>query len=204
MMKLIFYRFVSSVLLTMLTINLAAKMWPVIQPLEEKCIFTDVGKNSADTPFTSYIKDATGSPIYKLECHNGNYEDQSVMNFSGDFQCALFAMNGKIVTSGNLLAANTKNELSSSWWNRGRMRSVQLRGDCLRYPEYSTDRHFRLRGMLVNLRFTNAQWSTAIAKEGNPLLSGFTFIFSAFPEKSNRAARAEEVASPEPPKSCYP
>lgn len=134
-----------------------ASKWPVIQRLEEKRVFMNPGQNNADTPFVALIKDNSGVPVYKLECHNGNYEDESEMNFSGDFQCALFAYNGTTRVSGNLLAANTRNELSTDWWNRGRMRSAQFRGECLKYPEYSTARHFKLRGMLLTLRFTDVQ-----------------------------------------------
>jgi len=82
------------------------------------------------------------------------------MNLSGDFQCGLFALKGTTRTSGNLLAADTKNELSTDWWNRGRMRAAQLRGECLKHPEYSTDRRFKLRGMLLTLRIADVKWST--------------------------------------------
>lgn len=181
-----------------------ASMWPVIRSLEEKRVFINPGKDNADTPFVTIIRDNEGVPAYKLECHNGNYDDESEMNFSGDFQCALFAVKGKALVSGNLLAANTKNELSTDWWNRGRLRSVQIRGECLKYPEYSTVRHFKLRGMLLTLRFTEVGWSSAKDQQNNPLIGKFTFTANVVPDPTAKSSRAEEVEGPAPPTSCYP
>lgn len=181
-----------------------ASKWPVIRPLEENKVFINPGQNNADTPFVAFIKDNEGVPTYKLECHNGNYEDESEMNFAGDFQCALFAVKGTTRTSGNLLAADTKNELSTDWWNRGRMRVAQLWGECLRYPEYSTDRRFKLRGMLVTMRFTNVKWDPRKDQQSEPRIAGFTFIFEAVPDESAQTSRAVVVAGPRPPKACYP
>ncbi len=145
-----------------------ASNWPIIQPLHGQRTFINPGRGNADTPFLALIKDAGGVPIYKLECHNGNYENESEMNFSGDFQCALFALKGDALASGDLLAANTRNEQSTDWWNRGRMRSAQLREPCLAFPEYSTDRRFKLRGMLITLRFSGIQWSAHKNQQNTP------------------------------------
>jgi hypothetical protein len=196
----------SFILAMVFAIDLSAEVnkWPVIQPLQAKRAFRYLGTGDADTPFLAFIKSEKGAPAYKLECHNGNYESGSEMNFSGDFQCALFAIKGSTLTSGDLLAANTNNELSTDWWNRGRMRSAQLRGECLKYPEYSTDRRFRLRGMLLTLRFTDMQWGPRKDRQNNPLLTGFTFIFKAVPDESALGSRAEEVTGPKPPEACYP
>ena len=132
------------------------------------------------------------------------------MRFSGDFQCALFAVGESGDSTGNLLAANTKDEQSTAWWNRGRMRLAQLRGVCLAYPEYSTVRHFKLRGMVITLRFTDIGWSATKDQQNNPLLAKFTFTLDVVPDKAARGPRDEQterVASPKgpkPPSSCYP
>ena len=178
--------------------------WPVIQSLTEKHIFNNAGANGSDTPVVAFVKDTQGVPVYKLECHNGIYDDESEIAFSGDFQCALFAIKGSTFTSGDLLAANTKNELSTDWWNRGRMRSAQLRGECLKYPEYSTDRRFKLRGMLLTLRFTDMQWGPPKDQQKSPVLSGFTLILKVVPDESAHSSRAEVVTGPKPPTACYP
>ncbi|MGH9326727.1 MAG: hypothetical protein ACRD2B_08605 [Terriglobia bacterium] len=181
-----------------------ASKWPVIRPLGGKKVFINPGQDNADTPFTAFIKDRDGAPVYKLECHNGNYEDESEMNFSGDFQCALFAVKGTTRTSGNLLAADNKKELSTDWWNRGRMRAAQLRGECLKYPEYSTDRRFKLRGMLLTLRFADVKWNPRKDQQNEPRLAGFTFLVRVVPDESAQSSRAELPAGSKPPSACYP
>ena len=187
-----------------IALSAEANKWPTVQSLEEKRVVIDLGKEGADAPVVTFIKDIGGVPIYKLECHTGDYENESEMNFSGDFQCAMFAVKGTTLTSGNLLAADTKDELSTDWWNRGRVRSTQLRGECLHYPEYSTDRRFRLRGMLVTLRLADIRWGTRRDQQGNPLLAGFTLVIKVAPEKAAQSSRAQLVDGPKPPASCYP
>lgn len=186
------------------SIALSAKKirWPKIQAIEGKRVFKNLDKGTPDTPFVALIYDTRGDPIYKLECHNVNYEYESGIDYSGDFQCALFAVKGNTLISGDLLA--TKSAPNSAWWNRGRMLSVQLRGECLKYPEYSTDRHFQLRGMLITLRFRAIHWSKLTDQQNNPMLEGFTFNLSVVPDPSAKSSKAEGVKGPKPPAACYP
>jgi hypothetical protein len=177
--------------------------WLAVQPLHEMQTFADAASD-ADTPFLVFIKDAKGVPAYKLECHNGNYDDSSGYNFSGTFQCALFGVRGEKRTTWNLLAVDNKDERSTDWWNRGRMLSSQLRGQCLAYPEYSTLRHFRVRGMLITFGFTNLVWSGTKDQQGNPLLEKFTFTLDVVPDKTAQSPTAEPAAGQTPPSSCYP
>ena len=195
-----------AVVMTLLSLNSPAQpsSWPLIRALRETHTFVNPGQGGTDSPFLAVIKDTAGVPIYKLECHNGNYETDSEMNFSGDFQCALFALNGSKIASGNLLATNSTSEQSTDWWNRGRMRSAQLRGMCLKYPEYSTDRQFKLRGMLVTLQFADIRWSDLKDQQNNPRLTNFTFTFNVIPDKDARGSVADLAIGPVPPHSCYP
>lgn len=103
--------------------------WPAIQPLDEQAIIGFVEWNS-DTPFFVHIRDIRGTPVYRLECHNFHFDDDFGRNFSGDFQCGLYTVKESTLTSTNLLAANTRNELSTDWWNRGRMFSASFAGEC--------------------------------------------------------------------------
>jgi hypothetical protein len=183
---------------------LEAFAWPRIQPLSKQ--WRVDGAATADETFgvVTDITSENGTPLYRVECHNGNYNGQIPMNFSGDFQCALFAIKDGAVASPNLLAADTPDERSADWWNRGRMRSEQLRGGCLRYPEYSTERHFKLRGMLMTLRFIDVQWQPQIGRSDDRLLEGFTFVLRAVPDKSADSFRAQISHGGQPPRSCYP
>ena len=180
-----------------------ANRWPTVRSFHGKYVFVDP-EGKTDMPLTVFLYDTRGVPVYKLECHNGNYGVASGIWYSGDFQCALFALKGASLASGDLLAANTKNELSSDWWNRGRMRAAQLRGTCLAYPEYSTDRHFKLRGMLLTLRFADVKWGPGKDKQNKPLLTRFTFLLRVVPDESAQSSRPELPSGPKPPSACYP
>lgn len=176
--------------------------WPTVRALHLQQTFLE--KDNSDTPLTVFVRDTSGSAVYKFECHNGDYDDESEINFSGDFQCALFAIEGGVLNPANLLAADTKDERSTDWWNRGRMRADQLRGECLMYKEYSTDRHFRVRGMLVTMKFTNVAWSPERDLQGHRKLERFTFTLDIVSDPSARNASAEVPPGAKPPDSCYP
>jgi hypothetical protein len=178
------------------------KSWPVVEPLHEKQTFNDVAKNDADTPFLVFLKDSKGISVYELECHNGNYEDASEINFSGAFQCVLFAVHGDRRMSGNLLAVDNKDERSTDWFNRGRILSDQLRGACAGYPEYESVRHFKLRGMLITFQLIDLEWAN-IDDPNKPELNKFTFDVSILPDKRAQTAAAEPVKGAKPPRSCY-
>jgi len=190
------------VLMSQFPLLAQTKSWPLVEPLREQQTFNDLGKNNADTPFLVFLKDAKGASVYKLECHNGNYENESEISFSGAFQCVLFAVEGTKLTSGNLLAVDNKDERSTDWFNRGRMLSEQLRGECAGYPEYETVRHFKLRGMLITFQFTDLEW-TKPNDQNKPQLNKFTFGVSVVPDKSAQTAAAEPVKGAKPPNSCY-
>jgi hypothetical protein len=177
--------------------------WPAFQPLHEARTFVGLASGS-DAPVLLFIKNAAGVSIYRLVCHSGNYDGDTEYNFSGTFQCALFAVRGDKATSGNLLAANTKDEQSTDWWNRGRMKAAELRGECLAYPEYSTVRHFKLRGMLITFRFDNVEWSTTSNQQHDSVISKFTFSLDVVPDNSAHSSVAELAQGPKPPASCYP
>lgn len=196
-----------------LGLHAQTKQWPLIRPVHK--VFTVIfpatvnwdapWKTPWDAPFVTYVQDIKGVPVYKFECHSGTYDDDSEWDFSGAYQCVMFAIkpDGSL-TSSDLLAANTEDELSTDWWNRGRMRAAQLRGKCLAYPEYSTLRHFRLRGMLITISFTDLAWGPVKGQDGAPLLTRFRFTLDVAPDKAARSSRAQIPLGPRPPTSCYP
>ena len=173
--------------------------WPVIAPVRASRTFTKPGWGRTDTPFLAFLRDVNGRPIYKFECHNGNFDQDAGIYYSGDFQCALFAVRGVQRTSWNLLATASRTEQTSDWANRGRMFASQLRGRCRLYPEYSTLRNFELRGMLVSLKFDDIEWSA-----GGKRLAGFRFTFEARPDPAATSATAAPPTGPRPPLGCFP
>jgi hypothetical protein len=93
-------------------------LWPRIQPVHERVTFKDAGISGRDTAFVLLVKSDRNVSIYKLECHNGNFDGTSVISFSGAFHCAFFSIEGDKPTSWNLLAADTEAEHGSDWLNR--------------------------------------------------------------------------------------
>ena len=84
------------------------------------------------------------------------------------------------------------------------MRSAQLRGECLAYPEYSTMRHFKLRGMRVTMRYWDIEWSASKDQQGNPRLGQFAFSLDVSPDRTAHTNAAQRAVGPEPPAQCYP
>ena len=174
--------------------------WPVIRPVHAQYTFIAPPGPGVDTPFTLHFEDMAGPQIYKFECHAGGAGDESEMSWTGLFQCALFPTKGNTVTAVNLLASDTREEQSKDWWNRGRVLASQFQAPCLDYPEYSTLRHFKLRGMDLTLSFTDVAWGAG--KE--PALQKFTLTVDAAPDLDAKSPMAEKADGSRPPKACYP
>jgi hypothetical protein len=176
--------------------------WSMIMPAHIQYQFVRPEKAEGDLPaFTFYLRDASGVSVYKFECHTDGYPDDSEMTWSGDFQCALFPYRVDTVTPVNVLAMGTHAEQSVDWHNRGRLLANQLQAPCTDYPEYSTLRHFRLRGMDLSLGYTDIVWAQ---DPKGAVLQKFTLTLDAVPDKDAKTPQAEAAAGPSPPKSCYP
>jgi hypothetical protein len=177
--------------------------WPDIQPIDTSVTFVNPGAGGHDTPFEIAIRGVNGTDLYSLECHNGNYDDESLIDFADDFQCGLFTHGADSAseTNFNLLASDTPDEQSSDWFNRGRMLAQQLRGECAQYAEYGAVRHFTLRRMRVTFAFTDVRWIAPTPQVG---LERFTFRVTAAVDDSAQTAQAEQVQVKRPPPVCQP
>jgi len=179
-------------------------VWPSVQPVHATII---IKESRADTPFILLIDSKSGTPGYKLECHNGNYDDTSELSFSGDFQCALFALNGSgAVVSWNLLATDEPAQRQSDWFNRGRMMANQLFGLCGAVSEYGRVRHFSLRRMLITFQFSDLVWakqkeSPRRFQQSQPQLEQFSFSVSVAVDATAQTASAKPVEG-KPASSC--
>ena len=177
---------------------------PAIQPLHAEFVYVRPQKPGDDAPFITYILDAKGNKVYRFECHDGGYYDEGYdLHFTGDFQCVLFPFKGDTVSAVNVLAADTHAEQSKDWWNRGRILARQLRGDCRNYPEYSTARHFRLRGMAFTLSIKDIVWDPGAGGK-EPALAKFILRVEAVMDPDATSPVAEAADGPAPPKACYP
>jgi len=165
--------------------------WPPARATHDARTFNDPGKGGTDTPFRLLIADLGGSIRYRLECHNGEFDDDSELTFSGNFHCALFAVVGKQnqKASNNLLAEDTPAQRGSDWLNRGRMLQQQLRGRCADTP-FGTSRVFRLRGFKLTLQFSDIRWTETTA---GLQLSRFTFSATVVADLDARTQTAETI-----------
>lgn len=132
---------------------------------------------------------SVASPRTGWSAHNGDYADTSEYNFSGDFQCALFALKGRALASWNLLATSDPVQGGSDWMNRGRMLTWQLYRACGDVPDYGRTRRFRLRHMRLTIQFENIRWSAG-RRPLDPGLDGFTVRISVSPDSSARTTSA--------------
>ena len=178
--------------------------WPAIQQLHVEFAYVRPQKEGDDAPFLAYIQDAKGNKVYRFECHDGGYYDEDYdLHFTGDFQCVLFPYKHDTISAVNVLATDTHAEQSKDWWNRGRILARQLRGKCLNYPEYSTVRHFRLRGIAFILTIKDIAWDPAVGGK-EPTLAKFTLGVDALTDPDAKSPVAEAADGPTPPKACYP
>jgi hypothetical protein len=171
--------------------------WPAVQPMRRTFTFTATDAPK-DFPVSLLVRAKNSTPVYRLECHSGDYEGEFVIYYSGRFHCALFAVRDGKISSWNLLADGTKDEQSSDWYNRGRMIDGQLFGACGAFQEYGVLRRFRTRGMLITFQFTNLKWRA----RGEPKLQEFTFTVTIAQDATAISPTSERVAVARPPASC--
>ena len=188
-----------TLLVTIVVFGQTNPVWPIVRPIHISKSYRIDG--NSDSPLNLPIVTSDGKVVYRVECHNGNYEDRSVINFSGDFQCVLFSVDGVHRIGWNLLATAEAGEQNSDWLNRGRMVASQLRGECGAIPEYGRIRHFRLRGMRVRFEFRKLYWAPP-AGLAKPRLLGFTFVLDISPDRKATSETAEKIPSPRPPPPC--
>jgi hypothetical protein len=168
--------------------------------LHKEWIVSTEGDRSRDVPVVFVI--LTDSDVeYRVECHTGEYEGTNPINYSGDYQCGMFAMKGPQRTSWNLFADDTAVQRSSDWFNRGRMTEGQLRGAC-GTSEWGVLRRFRLRGMIVTLTFEDLKWGARKGLSGEHL-TRFKVAINVQPDPSATSATTERLKSSEPPPGCW-
>jgi hypothetical protein len=173
------------------------QVWPPIVPMVREVRFVDI-QSGTDTPAKLTIDSLSATPLYLIECHNGEYEADRPMNFSGDFHCGVFALSDSgQLSSGNLLAESTRAARGSDWFNRGRFLARELQE--LGVPNFGASRSFRFRGLKVDIDLKDMQWR--VASKGHQALRQFTARFSVTPDPQATSATAERLAE-QPPVAC--
>jgi hypothetical protein len=171
--------------------------WPVLKALHEQFTFEAPEAPGVDQPFVLRLDDTAGTGHYQLECHTGEFGENNLLDWSGLYQCALFPINGDSITAVDLLAADTREEQRDDGWNRGRVLAQQFHAPCVSYPEYSTLRHFKLRGFDLTLAFTDVAWS-------GPRIGKFTLHVEVAPDPDAKSDVAATASGDRPPRACYP
>jgi hypothetical protein len=164
--------------------------WPAIQSIEESRTFSDLAKASSDAPFVVSVKNVDGAVAYELECRTSGRQDASGRTVLDQFRCALYPA-GDRGKAADLLIDSTASRRRGDWLQRGRMVPRHLREACS-LSSYGTVRVFRLRGMRMNLRFSNLRW----VETREPTLSAFTVNVSVAPERNAASPISEAVKLP--------
>lgn len=175
----------------------ADQSWPQVTPMKKSIIID--AKNEA-AKFN--IEDKNGKPLYLVECHSAGYEGDRDFDYSGDFECRLKSLYSKEAYS-TLFTDNPKQ--SRDWQSRARVFAEELVGQCGDYPEYGRIRHFRLRGMLITLTFSEVHFKNS--RDGNlksgshPEFESFQFDLTVEPDSAASSAITERVPFVEPPRA---
>lgn len=171
--------------------------WPVLKERHDQFGFKAPEVPGGDQPYVLRLDDTAGTGRYQLECHTGEYGENNLLRWSGLYQCALFPINGDSITAVDLLATESREEQADDGWNRGRILAQQFHAPCVSYPEYSTLRHFRLRGFDLTLAFTDIVWS-------GPRIGRFTLHVDVAPDLDAKTDVAAKAEGDRPPRACYP
>lgn len=182
--------------------------WPLVREMEETF---EVPQPSAAV-IRTYVQSHDGQPLYLFVCRAGldEYFDTLGINYAGDLDCRLMpAELGEVEV--NLLVEMPGR---AAWYSRGRMFANELYGPCGDYPEWGRLRHFRLRGMLITLRFFDPQFvsvqgAAAIGRQPPVKLQSYKLRFTVEPDPRATGARAEpsgylnpHKSVPENPRNC--
>ena len=127
--------------------------WPEIPEFTRSVVIqVDASRIDVDIP----LSDVNGIIRYRLICRGGSEayldyvsERAGVSGYTPWLTCILNVGNQE--TDGSLLSEDE----SSAYFSRGHFSRRDLMGACGRYPEYGLTRHFRLRGMELELSFSD-------------------------------------------------
>lgn len=179
--------------------------WPSIQNVDLSVALPPAG---AAKYIDTFIFSKGGEPLYRLVCRGGDDEyrakieaETDVSSYGPDLLCILNV--GRRESDVSLLSEDDASAIHS----RGHFYRESVEGKCGEYPEYGRIRHFRLRGMRIELRMTPASWTKASpAMEGDA--SGRTdevFSIRATNDAAARTAISEQPGFLDPagdPKAC--
>lgn len=166
----------------------AASEWPEMREFALRAaVRLDVPRVDIDVPFY----DRGGAVRYRLICRGGSQahlddvsERTGTAGYLPDLTCILNA--GDRESDASLLSEDE----SAAYYSRGRFALSELAGACARYPEYGLVRHFRLRGMELELSVSGLAIAASGAAAGRPAHA--LLGVSVRRDPSARTAKAEQ------------
>lgn len=127
-------------------------LWPKMREIEDGFIVN----TQESVNFVKPLHDVSGVVKYVFVCKGGSdkyldeLEERTDITYVGVLGCRL--SEGNKETGDSLLSEDEV----APWHTRGQYRSFdEIVGDCGKYPEYGSVRHFRLRGFELTLSATN-------------------------------------------------
>ena len=160
--------------------------WPNVENIK-KTISINAFSQSIFSKIPIHSKQ--GTLLYTLFCQGGSTEyldrlsDSTQMNYVRPL-CFLLVEGDKITENYSLLCEDG----SSQWYSRGQIHHYkELTGTCGQYPEYGCVRHFKLRGFVLTLTFTNI----AFNKAGEPIT--FDVDITTISDSSATSSIAEQT-----------
>jgi len=165
------------------------QVWPVVSNLRATFDVTDKNPNIETTVF-----EEAGKPLYRIICHEGDFEDAETGSYDLLFHC-------------KLVPVDTKDRfrdlfVPSDRWRRSRTRATFNSGlddKCSDHPFYGQRRTFLVRGMKIKLEvahFTFKPTEAEILEKGliKPTQYGFSFGIDVIPDSTATG----EIAGPAP------
>lgn len=165
--------------------------WPKVSEFKK---IISIDALSTNIHYIIPIKDQLGKTIYTLTCRGGSTEfldklsDSTGLNYVGPLCFFLFTGPGSEENAplgDDFLLCE---DGSAPWYSRGQITDYrELIGDCGRYPEYGSLRHFRVRGFELTLHFVN------IAVEKDSSVSRFDVAISIHCDSTITSSLTEQT-----------
>lgn len=167
--------------------------WPVIVGFDFEI---KIDANSEKIFFSIPIRNRAGKVLYTLACIGGStpYLDDLGGKMDENFNSPMcfFLGEGEKDVTGKLLCEDG----AAHWFSRGQIYYPELLGACGDYPEFGKVRHFRLRGMLLTIKFQN------IELDAKGLLRYMDIHISGRPDRSITSEITERPGFLPPEKDC--
>jgi len=131
------------------------EQWPKVSPLD-----ATFAVSSQNPHVETIVFSEKGDPVYRLTCHEGDFENDRDGSFDFLFHCKLFPMNTKVEFRDLFWPSDN--------WRRSRTRAKfrsGFDGLCKDHPYYGQRRIFQLRGMRIELQVSDFSQTPSVQEQ---------------------------------------